>query len=83
MEERQVTIHELVKMTIDDLKTLSIPAEMLEKMGPPISRALSNLKVMDDVFTRAENEEAAKKHEEAGEASEEPQIEIAEANKEI
>lgn len=85
MEEKQVTLKDLVGMTIDDLKTLSIPASMLDQFGPPISRALRNLKIIADAFENAEKQQSKteQKDETVSEEDEtktedEPKIEIVE-----
>ena len=77
MEEKQVTLKELVEITIDDLKALSIPATMLDQFGPTISRVLRNLNIVADAFNKAEQQQKETIQEEA-KTEDEPEIEIVE-----
>lgn len=48
---------DLVESIINDLKTILVPAEYLDQMGPPLSRSLSRLKILDQAIIAAEEEQ--------------------------
>lgn len=57
MEQQVVTVKEVIDMTISELRGLSIPAEYLDSMGPPVSRALNNLKALENFLEEQEKKD--------------------------
>ena len=43
MEEQKLTVNEVLKLTVDQLRAISIPAELTESIGLPVLRAIRNL----------------------------------------
>ena len=72
MEEKILTVKDVISMTIDELRSLSIPADLLDSFGPPIARSLNNLRQIIQSIEQTESK--AKAQEDAAE----PQIEIVE-----
>lgn len=64
MANKTVTIKDIIDMSIEELRSVSIPADYLETMGAPISRALSNLKFVAKAIR--DNEAAADEPTEGG-----------------
>lgn len=52
MEERQYTIEEVLEMTVKQLYAISVPVELIEQIGMPISMAIGNLKNCLDAMNR-------------------------------
>lgn len=57
MENKQVTVSEVLEMTIRNLFAVSVPVEYIEQIGMPISMAVGNLK--ECVRAMKEAEQAA------------------------
>lgn len=72
MEEKILTVKDVINMTIEELRSLSIPADLLDSFGPPIARSLNNLRQIIQSIEQTESK--AKAQEDAVE----PKIEIVE-----
>ena len=78
-ERATVTVKEVVVDTINVLRSISVPADLLDAMGPPLSRALSNLKFLANGLEEREKESKSEEAEpevvieEAGPAGEPPE----------
>lgn len=66
MERKSITVEEVVKNTIAELRRISVPAELIEEIGIPVSMAIRNLKACV----------AAWEQEAAAAAAEEPVVEL-------
>lgn len=67
MEERQYTIEEVLELTVKQLYAISVPVELIEQIGMPISMAIGNLKNCLEAMNR-QKEQA--EHSEQAEAKE-------------
>lgn len=61
--KQPITVEEIIKVTIDELRAVYVPAELVEPIGIHVSRALNNLKVVNEVFENAKKEKEQKESE--------------------
>lgn len=66
----QVTVAQVVEMTIQDLEGINVPVSLIEQIGTPIRQAVHNLREVQAAWAR-ESAKAQEKAEEEAEAAEE------------
>lgn len=42
--EEKMTVEQVLRLTVDQLRAISIPAELIDSIGIPVCRAIGNLK---------------------------------------
>ena len=53
----QITVKDVINITIDELRQISIPADQLETIGFHLSRAYANLKLIQKVIKDTEEQQ--------------------------
>ena len=54
--ERQYTVEEVLEMTVRKLYAISVPVELIEPVGMPISMAIGNLKSCLEAMNKGKEE---------------------------
>ena len=57
MEEKQLTISDVISMTADILSKIEVPVALVEKIGIPLAGCIGNLRKCEAVLMKAQNEE--------------------------
>ena len=71
-----VTIEQLIKISVNQLSAISVPASLTEQIAIPIYRVINNLKIGLEAIAAAESEKTAP----PSTQEEEPEIEAVEEN---
>ena len=83
MSERVITGKVVVTETINELKAIQVPVDLLDQWGPHLSRAFNNLRMLLNAMEKNEAEERNKQLEEAETVAEEsPELQILEGGNE-
>ena len=69
---RNLTVAEVVEMTIRKLSSISVPVAFMEQIGVPIAQAVNNLKKIQEAW--AKEAQAQAKEEQAEQEEEEDQV---------
>ena len=56
MDENRMTVQEALRLTVEDLRQIAVPAGLIETIGFPLARAIGNL---NNVIMALENAEMA------------------------
>ncbi len=70
MEEKVMTIEEVIRITAENLKHIQIPVELSESIGIPVLRSIGNLQMCLDAMAKQKKEEEHKEKKEEGLADE-------------
>jgi len=71
MEQRVMTAEEVVKITINDLSRIQVPAALIQQIGIPIADAINKLNLCVESWERTRHEEESKQADKPGEAESE------------
>jgi hypothetical protein len=66
--EKQITVEEVLQMSINDLRSISVPIDLIQSIGMPVSRVIHNLGLCLAAFSKPEKP--------AEQQTDEPEIEI-------
>lgn len=50
MEEKKLTVEEVLDMTVRQMSEISVPAGMIDQIGIPLARAIGNLNAVLDAL---------------------------------
>ena len=64
MEEKKMTIEEVLELTVRQLQAVNIPIGLIEQVGAPISIAVQNLNACLESIRKSEEEQPEKDCEE-------------------
>lgn len=70
MEEKQLTVKEVLEMVVKNLGNINIPVMEIDTIGRQIALEINNLKVCIDAMNKAQEEEAEKPEAEIAEVQE-------------
>lgn len=57
MENKEYTVAEVIAITSELLSQIEVPVELIEKIGIPIARCISNLRSCTEVIMKAQQKD--------------------------
>lgn len=53
MEEKKLTVEEVLDMTVRQMSEISVPAGMIDQIGVPLARAIGNLNAVLEALRKS------------------------------